>query len=331
LLEAVATADPAMRADLIRALGSAARSPRARLAVGRELEPEKFAARPESMRIALLRAVGPELAHVEGGTEAFARLAVPSAPFSTRYLLQAPAAELARGGDARAVAFLETSLTRDADPHVRTHAAEVSVRVPQIVAALTKAVDDPEVRVREAAINALAEAQDAAIVGPVARRLASDDWTFVRSAAAHTLGAQAPAPAIDAALAAALADVAPDVRGRAATSLGDHHATQHAGAVRSLAAKDGEVLDVRAHAVAALGALCDTASLDLLTKLAQRAPMPFDDIGRALGPPAIEALGAIHPPDLETRLAPLLAAKGSTGPVREMAMSAKRGKGSCAK
>jgi hypothetical protein len=100
--------------------------------------------------------------------------------------------------------------------------------------------------------------------------------------------------------------------------------------VRKLAAKEGELVEVRAHAVAALGELCDTASLDMLTKLAQRSTQAFDDVGRALGPPAIEALGAIHPADLDARLGPLLA-KSVTGPVREMAQSAKRGKGSCAK
>ncbi len=329
LIDACATADASSKSDILRALAAAARSPRAHGAVARELEPTKFGARNEAARICTLRAVGPELAHVEGGPAAFASLAVPSATFSTRYLLQAPAAELAKGGDANATAYLDASLTKEADPHVRVRAAEVAGHVPAVAAALAHAVEDPEVRVREAAINSLSEAHGPNVAEPIARRLAADDWTFVRAAAAHALGAQPPSAPIDAALAAALADASPDVRGRAVDALGDHHAVAHLAAVRELANKDRETLEVRARAITALGALCDASSVDALTKLAQRARQPFDDVGRVLGPAAIGALGALHPADLDARLATLLA-KDAPGPVREMARSAKNTASTCA-
>ena len=329
LVDACATADASSKSDILRALAAAARSPRAHGAVARELEPAKFSARSEAARICTLRAVGPELAHVEGGPAAFASLAVPGATFSTRYLLQAPAAELAKGGDANATAYLDASLTKEANPHVRVRAAEVAGHVPAVVAALAHAVEDPEVRVREAAINSLAETPGPNVAEPIARRLAADDWTFVRAAAAHALGAQPPSAPIDAALAAALADASPDVRGRAVDALGDHHAVAHLAAIRELANKDRETLEVRARAISALGALCDASSVDALTKLAQRARQPFDDVGRVLGPAAIGALGALHPADLDARLAPLLA-KDAPGPVREMARAAKNTPSTCA-
>ncbi len=136
---------------------------------------------------------------------------------------------------------------------------------------------------------------------------------------------------IDAALAAALTDASPDVRGRAADALGEHHATAHTAAVRELADKGGETLEVRARAISALGALCDASSLDMLTKLAQRArASPSTTSGRVLGAAAIGALGALHPADLDARLAPLLA-KDAPGPLREMARAAKNTPSTCAK
>src|SRR5262249_2788454 len=66
--------------------------------------------------------------------------------------------ELAKAGDARAEAYLRASLRKDEDFHVRAHAAEVAGRVPAVGADLVAAIDDPEVRVRSAAIEALADA-----------------------------------------------------------------------------------------------------------------------------------------------------------------------------
>src|SRR5262249_34263200 len=148
------------------------------------------------VRVDLLRAIGPGLGTVAGSSAALHSLARAGAPFRTRFLLQAPAAELARSGDRAAESFLRDSLRRDPDAHVRLRAAEVAGRVPSLAGDLIAAVDDQDVRVREAALGALAEAaasshggQPPAAAQPVARRLASDPWTFVRVGAARSLAA----------------------------------------------------------------------------------------------------------------------------------------------
>jgi HEAT repeat protein len=316
------------RADLVGALATAARSDRARIAVALELEPARFASRPPAVRAALLRAVGPGLPKAEGGAAAFASLAQPGSPFELRYLLQAPAAELARGGDARAADFLRTSLA-DADAHVRRRAAEVAARVPALSADLARAADDTDVRVREGAIEAIAAGHTAAAAAdPLARRLADDDWPFVRAAAARAL-ADAPAnPGVDAHLAKALADASPDVRGAAADSLGARHAASAAPALRDLASNAGQSPDVRAHAISALGSLCDHESVSTLSAIALRARDQTDEIARRLAPATLAALAALGPPDLAARLAPLLA-KDTPGPVRELARATLKSPPSC--
>ncbi len=132
----------------------------------------------------------------------------------------------------------------------------------------------------------------------------------------------------DRALAAALADTSPDVRGRALDGLGAHHAVAHAEAVRALQNKDTETLDVRAHAILALGALCDARSLDDWTKLARAAKAPTDDRDRRLGAAAVATLGQVRPADLADRLAPLLQKDAPPG-VREMAKAALSATGGC--
>jgi hypothetical protein len=57
---------------------------------------------------------------------------------------------------------------------------------------------------------------------------------------------------------------------------------------------------------------------DRLTKLAYLARAPVDEADDRIGIAAIEALGALHPADLETRLAPLRA-KDVRLPVRRAA------------
>jgi hypothetical protein len=335
ILDVLGKADERSRRELRASLARAAKIPRAALTLKDEVAIERFRARPEVVQIDLLRAIGPALSRIDGAAQAFAALAVPGASFRTRYLLQAPAAELARAGDAPAEAFLRASLRSETDAHVRTRAAEVAAKVPALSSDLVQAVNDGEVRVREAAINALAEALPAAggavfpgLSAALGRRLESDDWTFIRAGAARALGALPAEATVDRALAAALKDPSPEVRGRVLSALGAHKATAHADAVRAIAASAEENVAVRAQAMLALAAMCDSRSLDTWTKLAQRAKAPVNEADRRLGSAAIAALGAVHPRDIGERLGPLLQ-KDTPLAVREMARVAVAAKGQC--
>ncbi len=333
LLDAIASADDATRRDLRAALARAAKSPHAFGALHDELDPAKLAARGEKVSLDLLRAAGPSLGRIEGAPAAFADLSAHATSFRGRFLLQAPAAALAQSGDARAADYLRRSLREDADLHVRARAAAVAGAVPALSADLAAALGDAEPRVREAALNAIADAAGRAGGPPVPaaalrERLARDDWTFVRAGAARTLGA-APADAeTDRALAAALSDGSPDVRAQALDALGAHRAVAHLDAVRARQDDDGENVEVRAHAILALAGMCDTQSLSAWTKLALVLRGPGDDRDRRLGSAAIAALGQVHPADLAQRLAPLVD-KEVPPAVREAARAALAAHGEC--
>jgi hypothetical protein len=318
VLEKLDAVDDGARRGLRAALGLAARRERAWPAFGAELAPARRAARSEVARIDLLRALGPQLARVEGASAAFDEAARAASTFRARYLLLGPAAALAASGDPAATAHLRAAL-RDPDARLRARALELAGPARDLAPDVVAAVADPEVRVREAALRALAAAPPAepslaAKAGPaLAARLALDPWTFVRAAAADALAAGAPSPVVDRALAAALADASRDVRGRAASALGAHRATAFAPALRERADDADESLDVRARALIALGDLCDRGSIELWTVLARRAAAPSNEVDRRLGAASLTALAAVRPPDLASRLAPLLAKDAAPG------------------
>lgn len=325
---------PAARRELRAALAHAMRSERALGAVATELAAARLRARSPTAQLDLLRAVGPGLGRVEGGASAFALLAVPNATLRTRYLLLGPAAELALAGDSAAETWLRAALARDPDAHVRARAAEVAGGVASLALDLARAVDDSEPRVREAAVVALAKARahgadvPVGAVDALARRATADPWTFVRVSAIRALGALPPQAEAERALAAALADASADVRGAAVDGLGAHRARAFAGLVRALQNDEDEQLDVRARAIGALGAMCDASSKELWTKLAHRAASPQTDVDRRLGAAAIDALGELHPADLEERFAPLVA-KDAPREVQEMVKAALASRGAC--
>lgn len=334
LVDALATPNDAERYEIRLSLAHAAKSDRALAALGIELEPARFSGRTEAVRVDVLRALGPRIGDVPGAAEAFASLAVPDAPFRLRYLLQGPAAELARAGDAKAEAYLLASLRKDADAHVRLRAAEVAARAPKIQAALIEAADDPEVRVRLAAVQSLgAIGRDAgspspSLVAVLARRLAKDPFTFVRTHAARALGEMPGTKESDVALVAALADVSSEVRARALDGLGAHRATQHLRPIREIAQDDEADPEVRARAILALAAMCDTSLVDAWTKLAQRVAYAVDDSERTVGAAAIAALGDVKPKDLAKRLAVLLDERAPRS-YREMARAALEAEPKC--
>jgi HEAT repeat protein len=271
------------------------------------------AARKDDARLELLRAVEGALpAITREGDTAIGALAGGAPSMRTRYLLVEPIAAIARAGDAAATARLVAMISSDADPAVRAHAAESATGVSGAVAALGHAVDvDDAPRVRAAALETLATAKGGALsvpLEPIARRLASDEWTFVRSAAATALAAFAPEPRVDTALETALADRDATVRETVIAALAAHGDARATKGIRARLEDEHETLEVRLAAVKALAALCDHESIELLTKTARRAPLPMgSDEDIQLGYAAAEALGRLHPADLAVRLAPLAA------------------------
>jgi HEAT repeat protein len=168
-------------------------------------------------------------------------------------------------------------------------------------------VDDREPRVRQAALDTIAQLRSSPAAVLVEKRLESDPWTFVRVSAARAMGAMPAARDLDKALAAALgSDQAPQVRGAIIDALALHQAREYASAVRARLDDGQELPIVRTAAARALGAMCDPAQLERLTELARSAADPMasgEDL--TLGLAAIAALGDIHPADLPSRLAKL--------------------------
>jgi hypothetical protein len=240
-----------------------------------------------------------------------------------RFLIAEPMAALARAGDAHATARFLEMLARDPDPPVRTRLAELAAGIGAAEQALVAAVDDGEPRVREASIRAIGASRlgrgEPAILGA----LSKDPWTFVRTAAAATLALLPATREVDEKLGDALEnDASPKVRAAVVTSLATHHAVGLVKPIRSRLDSKYEDVDVRLASARALGALCDSGSLDRLTELARAGTGPLtDELASQLSLAATEALGSIHPPDLAKRLAPLMA-KDARALAQEAARSA---------
>ncbi len=328
LVPLLAASDAATRRAYRVAIGRSSDSNDARAAVSLALDDATLAPLAE---LDLLRALGERLPPYGASAEhAFARLATGKLPFRTRYLLLGPAAMLAKD-DGGARAFLRDALVKDASAYVRSEAAR-SLRDPTpFYAELSRALDDPDVRVRQAAAAALGRGGLNGARERLVYVLKHDPWPLVRVAAARALAGLSPAPETEVALGDALEDDdAPDVRRAALGSIGALHAVSDTRRVRARLDDEDEVPAVRAAAALALGLVCDVGSVDRLTTYARRLQSRSDqqsdnDIGRN----AVLALEAIHPPDLERRLAPLRGA-GVPPPVRALADSAVRSEGRCA-
>ncbi len=334
ILDVLPKVPDAVRRDLRGALARAAGSPKAKGELSDWMVPAKLGTLGDVAKVDLLRAMGPALPGIEGGKKALFGLFTKDAPFRTRYLLLAPAAELAAKGDAEAETFVRDALAKDTDPHIRARAAEVAAKVAKLAPELVTAAADGEVRVREAAVRALTQSAGQGTALPVSAeatlvtRLGTDEWTFVRVGAAEALSAMPKSDVADKALATALSDRSTEVRGVVLDGLGAHQAKAYAGPVRARAEAQDEMVDVRARAIFALGAMCDKGSLDLLTRLAQGARSLTSDLDRRLGAAALSALGELHPDDLDTRIT-LLTAKDAPALVREMAKAALATKSRC--
>lgn len=293
------------------ALGRAIASPDAQKAVREKLADVNL---HPMATLDLLRALGeraPEFLPEAGA--ALARLRA-DASFRTRYLLLGPAAVLAeRDGGARE--FLESALLPQAgaDTWIRMRAVELAPREPARAPAFIAALSDENVRVREAAAQAIGEGRLSAGGVHLIQVLEDDEWPIARRAAALGLGALPPEAPGDKALEEALSDEAFTVRAASAESLGTRGVKRAAPELLERLEDPRERFEVRRAAAAALGALCDNDSTDTLWKLVRRIDDPLATVEeRAIGEASLAALVRIGPKDLEEGLERLRKGKGRT-------------------
>ena len=306
------------------AIGQAARATDGHDAVDAALGDERLDPRAS---LDLMRALGNELpSHEPAASRAFARTASSDAPFRTRFLLLEPAAALA-GSDGAARAFLRQGIGGDSSPFVRAQAARVVPEPGTFATELSRALDDPSVRVREAAVLALGRGHVTAALDRVTYLLKQDTWPLVRAAAARSLADMGPSRSVDDSLGGAVEDESAEVRRAALGALAKRGARGQAKRVRERLSDGEEAPSVRAAAARSLGALCDEQSVDLLTEHARHLASG-DDAERAIGREALIALGMLKPNDLTRRLAPL-EKRDVPAPVRALANAALGAPGQC--
>jgi HEAT repeat protein len=223
-----------------------------------------------------------------------------------RYLVLGPLATLARAGDSVAKSRLLDALERDPEWPVRARAAELSTGLPEANGPLALAARDPEPRVRAAALVSLATSPGPDAVHAAIGVMAADDWSFVKMSAANLL-AHAPASReVDDRLGLSLGDPLVSVRGAALVALARRRAVMWNHAIRDRLDDENEDIHLRAAAASALGAVCDVSATDRLTDLARQLVAGGEGDEVRLGLAAIVGLAALHPPDLQKRLGPLL-------------------------
>jgi HEAT repeat protein len=300
----MATNDADTRANVRHAFATATKDASPQMLAAMINDPQKT----PFVRLEMLRAMGGRVREIApDASKAVDALLAPNADLATRYLALEPLSELARAGDRAAQSRVSAMLAHDPEWPVRAHAAELARDLPSAQSELMTAIDDKEPRVRQAALDTIAELRSSPAAVLVEKRLEGDAWTFVRVSAARAMGAMPAARDLDKALASALGtDQAPQVRGALIDALALHQARGYAGAVRERLDDAQELPIVRTAAARALGAMCDPAQLERLTELARAAADPMasgEDL--TLGLAAIAALGDIHPADLAGRLAKL--------------------------
>lgn len=267
-------------------------------------------ATPEVALVDLLRALGDQAPRYqpEAG-QALARLSQGSPTFRTRYLLLGPSAVLS-GASKEADASFRKSLASDPDPHVRAAALTLVSDPKRYQSELLGALDDKDLRVREASVHALAVPQGAFARQALATRLKHDAWPLIRAAAADALAQSGSSSEIDDTLTDALTDDSALVRARSVRALGERRVQKSSGLIRDHLADSEEWPEVRAEAARALGALCDHGSSDVLAAFAKVLADPMaSPNSQLIATGAIMALGRLAEPNLAQQLAPLTGKK----------------------
>jgi hypothetical protein len=234
--------------------------------------------------------------------QAFRRRAQTESAFAGQYLLLEPAGALA-SSEPFAAGLIKRQLTATSRAELREEA--VRRADPKLFRAeLIAATRDPAVRVRLAAVQALAG--NAAASTALLTRLQEDPWPMVRAAAARALLPIA-GHHVDVALAKALDDESRHVRRPVAFVLGRRGARAHRSELREMLQDDEEDPAVRAAAAVAVGQLCDHSALSQLSDYALRLrTFPLTEGELWLGRSALLALSDLRPRDLKQRLQPLL-------------------------
>ncbi len=335
LLGELVLADAAQCVDLIvslldvesRSRRSALRVALARASLIAAAKPRVLAAleqpnASERVTIDVLRALGSRIGEFQPAAgAALARLSQPSASFRTRFLLLQPSAELATT-DTNVRTAYGAALSSDPDPRFRAQALASLKNPAEFPTQVSAALNDPDLRVREAAVRAGAALPNARPA--LEQRLAKDPWPLVRMAAADALAATSGS---DAALGAAIEDESPHVRAHVLIALGAQRSKANLETIRARVSDEDEYPMVRSAAVAALASLCDTQSLSELTSYARKLADPMADPGdHMIGASALLALGELRPADLRARLAPLLA-KGAPSQAKQAADAVLQRKG----
>jgi len=320
IFERLAKAQGGERRSLRVVLARAAAQPSARTRVSALLNEVNA---PPASTLELLRALGPRAPSFMPESGAALGRVTLDPTFRMRYLSLEPAAGLA-ATDASARALLTGALADPNDARLRVRALEVMPRDAASSTGFVAALADKEVRVREAAAHALADARLSAAAPQLAALLASDEWPLARRAAGVALGAMPPEPNGDAALLASLEDTAAMVRAASATALGARRVLRAAPRLRELLADKQQHFEVQRAAAGALAVLCDAESLELLTKSAQKLSDPLASVEeRAVGESALHGLARLSPKDLEQRLKPLLASPMAPAAKRALADAAR--------
>lgn len=301
LVPLLGTGHRARRRALRQAVAHAAAAPDAKPALVVWFGADRLSAKA---LIDLSRALGSDL--VRFGAQAaprLSRIARGAPEYRERYLLLEPASHLAPAAP-ELLEFLKRALHHDDMAPVRARAARVFPTSAALVPDLLRAVEDPHVRVREAAVQNLGEARVEAAHGPLTRRLREDPWPLVRAASVRALTHLEPSREIDQALAvSAEDDASPHVRRPALLALGTRNARTHRELVLERLEDDDEDPYVRAAAAATLGSFCDLEAVTLLTAQAEPlSRLTSDEAKQVVGRAALSALGRIAPPDLDARL-----------------------------
>ena len=306
-MEKVQGDDPSTRAALRAALARALdASPRNRLAA---LLGDTRRSAPT--RLEIMRAADERVTDAAPESRATVMDLLKEAPaMRVRYLLLGPLAQLARAGDTMATGRISEAVTHDPSWPVRARAAELAAGLSSVQPGLALATRDAEPRVREAALGALAASPTPAAVAIATTALQHDGWPFVRTRAVELL-ANAPSGAdVDGTLGAALRDGSVPVRAAVVAALGRRRGMSWRSAVRERLADREEAAEVRAAAASALGAMCDSESVDELTAIARALGTPgVDREAQQTALAALSSLAALQPVDLRQRLAPLLASR----------------------
>jgi hypothetical protein len=286
--------------------------------------------RDAAARLEILRAAEGRLGEAPTESEAaVTALLGGEPPVRTRYLVLGPLEELARAGDRQASARVAQAIVHDPEWPVRARAAEAGAGLADAQGALLAASADPEPRVREAALQSLAAAPDAAAIRTAETRLSQDGWSFVRIQAVGVLGKATAGGHVDDVLGKALGDRAAPVRGAVLGALALRRVWSWRKEIRARLDDQNEEAEVRSAAAHALGAVCDAESAERLTQLARQLGIPGtteEEQQVALG--ALAGLGALQPPDLRKRLDPLLAAS-APAVARAAAAQALEVRGTC--